>query len=144
MSVTKLDVNAFREQIKSNGGLQLHIKYGRTGSVSARLWHHDAIVLARASGGGYDKVGTVIGECVQILLQPELALLPLPTKRPDGSNKGFYGLFAANNSSKRLIDGACGLDAVLAILKACGFGSVRLLSTGKNSDMLLATREAKS
>lgn len=80
----------------------------------------------RTLGGGYDMIGTVLGNWFEAEHQAELTALVTTlqlehyvgtTKRPANA---FYGLFVRDDNSV-YIDGACGLSCVLDIIRACGY-----------------------
>ena len=80
----------------------------------------------RTLGGGYDMIGTVLGDWFEAEHQAELTALVTTlqlehyvgtTKRPANA---FYGLFVREDGSA-YIDGACGLSCVLDIIRACGY-----------------------
>lgn len=83
----------------------------------------------RTMGGGYDMVGTVIGEWFASEYQAELKQLAhenLEGFKPYGlsgstlHNGAFYGMYIKANGTVYL-DGACGLECMLRIIEACGF-----------------------
>lgn len=83
----------------------------------------------RTTGGGYDMVGTVIGDWFAAEYTNELSALVhanldgFVKYGASGStlhNPAFYGLYIRANGSV-YIDGACGVESVLKIIKACGF-----------------------
>ena len=80
----------------------------------------------RTLGGGYDMIGTVLGDWFETEHQDDLTALVTTlklehyagtTKRPAGT---FYGLFVRDDNSV-YIDGACGISCVLDIIRACGY-----------------------
>lgn len=142
MKLTTKDLEAIHETIERDG-LRIHLMTSRSGGTcKARLWHPDGHIVGSASGYHYDKRGAALGEAINLLFtQERLAKLPLPVRRKNGTvESGLYGLSEANGH--RLVDGACGFDCMLAILKALGFGDTEMYSTGKLSDMVIARRKA--
>lgn len=134
-----MDVEAIKQTIRNTGGFRVHLKYGRTGTVTARMWHPDGFRVGSAGGGGYDKRGTALGEAMMLFFAEELKSVPLPKRDKSGRTvEGFYGL--SEHNGKRYLDGACGIECMLKILKALGFDSVRTFETGKDSTMVLAER----
>ena len=84
----------------------------------------------RCSGGGYDMVGTVLGDFLECEYQDDLkALVADLPKVPYGStsrlqiaesvNPSFYGLTIRPDGSVCL-DGACGFDSMRRIARALG------------------------
>lgn len=83
----------------------------------------------RTIGGGYDMVGTVIGEWFAAEHQKELQALThanldgFVKYGSSGStlhNPAFYGLYIRANGSV-FLDGGCGIESMLRIIKSCGF-----------------------
>lgn len=136
----KLDLPLVRSQILSKGAeLRFHINYSRSGlTTKCRLWHHDGIVLGKASGGGYDKGGTALGQAIQALFAEEIKSLPLPTRTKSGGVKGLYGLYESKDG-RRWLEGGCGKESMLRILEALGY-TVSCYSTSKYSDLVVAIR----
>lgn len=132
--ITKEDLADFRRVALEQGELRVHLICSRGGTVSARMWHPDGAVIAKAGGGGYDKRGAALGDLMAKVFAPDLFTLPLPV-----DNQGLYGL--GEFKGNRYLDGACGTDSMLKVLRALGFTSTRLLETGRDSSMVLATRE---
>jgi hypothetical protein len=124
--------------------LRIHLTYGRGGTVKARMWHPDGHVLGSAGGGGYDKQGAALGEAIALLFPEELKTLPLPKYDPVTNRREEGALYGLGGNDlppvRRYIDGACGINCVLRIIKALGYSSVRLLNTGKDSSMVLAEK----
>lgn len=83
----------------------------------------------RCSGGGYDMVGSVLGDWLASEHQERLQILKAHNADKlescgyavDGWMKipGFYGL-TFDIMGKAHIDGACGVEAVIKIAEACG------------------------
>lgn len=107
-------------------------------------------MLGSASGGGYDKAGTALGQAIECLFKEELKALtpasiypgpadPEEVKRIRKVPGALYGLSRYPNGTMSL-DGACGLSCMLAVLRALGFTSVEIYDTGKLSDMVIARR----
>jgi hypothetical protein len=79
----------------------------------------------RCMGGGYDMLGTVMGDWFAAEHQAELVTLAdgLKPKKYGAASKSYpdyYGLYADSKGSL-YIDGACGLECVNAIIRACGY-----------------------
>lgn len=149
LSQSALDLQHIRETIASTGEVRLHLSYGRTGFVKCRIWHPEGFVLGSAGGGGYDKRGTALGEAMTKLFPNELTALAKqlgPTKEslnvvryPGGPQTRVYGL-GLGASGKAWLDGACGYECMLDVLRALGFTQVDMFSTGKSTDMVLARK----
>lgn len=133
------DFLAIKDSIDNGKEVRFHIIHSRSGlTTKCRLWHTDGRVLGSASGGGYDKAGAALGQAIEALFGEELRALPLPTSNKNGSHDGLYGL--GEHNGKRYLDGACGLECMLAVLRALGFTDTQKFDTGKLSDMILARR----
>lgn len=95
----------------------------------ARLDDSESGKRYRTCGGGYDMVGTVLGEWFQDQYQPELLALvhanadkleTYSTTCPDWQKVGgLYGL--TYRQSKVILDGGCGVESMVHIIEACGF-----------------------
>ena len=93
---------------------ELAIKYGISrakdtygyGLVTIKEMLHDT--RYQECGGGYDMLGSALGQFIQDNFQP--ALLELT-----GQIKNFYGM-RKNQSGSIIMDGACGLDSMILIL----------------------------
>lgn len=141
LSQKAMDVVAIKQSIQSQGEFRVHLAYSRGGTVTARMWHPDGFKVGSAGGGGYDKYGTALGEAIMLFFAEELKALPLPVRRSNGSvESGLYGM-AESKDGKRYLDGGCGIERMLDVLRALGF-EVDVYATGKNSEMVLA-RKAK-
>ncbi len=99
-----------------------------------RLMDQNAQKRYRCMGGGYDMLGTVVGDWLQANFQSRLQFLaksdnrtlvdcgysvPGWTKCPD-----LYGL-TFNPKGEARIDGACGIESVLRIAEAIGLTLTR-------------------
>jgi hypothetical protein len=95
----------------------------------ARLDSRDSGKRYRTCGGGYDMIGTVLGQYVENELQDKLrelvhsinGLLVDAGYTVPGYRKinDLYGLTVAPNGHVQ-IDGACGVDCVIRIIEALG------------------------
>src|SRR5678815_5478849 len=126
------DLAAIKDQITSGGEVRFHILHSRSGlTTKCRLWHTDGHVLGSASGGGYDKAGTALGQAIEVLFAEELKSLKPHGEWYYGDGKreyrklpdGLYGLTRAADGHM-ILDGACGLSCMLKVLEALGFASV--------------------
>lgn len=102
------------------------------GYGSSSIQNSRGETLARATGCGYDRFGTAIGQFIEATFPDELARLAkrfCKTKYAGDlkSAKAFYGMFKRNDGSV-MLDGACGYDCMYAILNAIGF---ELIESGK-------------
>lgn len=141
LSKRMMDVKAIKDCIGASGEFRLHLKYSRSGTVTARMWHTDGFKVGSAGGGGYDKRGTALGQALELFFSEELKALPLPKRDPKSGRtvEGFYGM-GEGKDGKRYLDGACGIECMIRILEALGFAKVRVFETGKDSSMVLAER----
>lgn len=83
----------------------------------------------RTMGGGYDMVGTVLGDWFEDQYQYKLIELiqantdkleVYSTTCPDWKKiQGLYGLTYCQG--KAIMDGGCGVESMLRIIEACGF-----------------------
>lgn len=84
----------------------------------------------KTCGGGYDMIGTVLGDWFQDQYQHELYTLALNNKNkmetystscPDWQKiPGLYGMTFQEGKGV-LLDGACGVESMIHIIEACGF-----------------------
>lgn len=104
----------------------------------------------RCMGGGYDMVGTVLAEWAQETHQDRLLALadrafyvsPVdgPYRRTDDESSAFYGMTRHEYGdavpvapTRVTLDGACGVESILRILKAAGLSLTRTYKTsGRN------------
>lgn len=127
------DVSEIRDTIRHTGEFRVHLIYARSGTCTkARMWHHDGQVVGRADGGGYDKGGAALGQAIELFFAEEL--------KAEGS--AITGLYGARRDAKGAVhlDGSCGKECMLAILKALGFTDCNLYETSKLSSMVLARK----
>ena len=100
-------------------------RWSTRGYGSSRIIDQRGNTLSKATGCGYDRFGTVIGDFIQTTFQAELQRLAkrfCKTKYPTGgkSSKQFYGLFMRPDGTPYL-DGACGYECMSRILNCIGF-----------------------
>lgn len=100
-------------------------RWSARGYGSSRIQNSRGETLARATGCGYDRFGTAIGQFIELTFPDELKRLAkrfCKTKYTGGlkSSKEFYGMFKRDDGSVSL-DGACGHDCMFKILNAIGF-----------------------
>lgn len=116
------------------------ITYGRTGCVTL---HDDyAGKRYRAGGGGYDKLGAVVGDWLGANFQAELVhqkphnIYP----RKDGEDQPKGGLYALSHihgakGTRASVDGSCGIESVRRIAEAIGL-DLRIVDMGKHADVM--------
>ena len=107
------------------------------GYGSSRIQNANGETLCKATGCGYDRFGTVIGDFIELTFPDELQRLAkrfCKTKYPTGgkSSKAFYGLFTRPDGTPYL-DGACGYDSMTSILNCIGFELVKVGSVEKSN-----------
>lgn len=131
LNQSAMRVDHIKETIQATGEFRVHLITSRQGTgVTARIWHADGFRVGHAGGGGYDRRGAALGQAIDLFFGPEL--LTLPPKR-------LYGL--SFYDGRAVLDGSCGLECMLAVLKALGFSKVRAFETGDRSTMILAEKE---
>ena len=84
----------------------------------------------RTCGGGYDMIGTVLGEWFEDQYQSEL--LELVEKNKDQLEaystsitdwkkvQGLYGMTYSAADGRVMLDGGCGVESMIRIIEACG------------------------
>lgn len=75
-------------------------------------------VRYRCMGGGYDMVGTVVGQWLEDLFQPQLQLLDL-SDAEGWSSRRHYGAIPGKDGYVHL-DGGCGLESMRSLAEAIG------------------------
>ena len=145
MALSEKDVESIKDSIVHSGEFRVHLIYSRSGmGVKCRMWHPDGQVVGSAGGCGYDKGGAALGQAIELFFQKELLGLT-PGRRwnrryncSERVESGLYGLAHYKDGTAGL-DGACGKECMVKVLRALGFQDVRILDTGKLSEMVLAT-----
>lgn len=143
------DIQAIRESITHGGEFRVHLMRSRSGlRTVCRMWHPDGYVMGTANGGGYDKAGAALGQCIEALFLEELkGLTPGYVSYPSGGQRnpeGLYGLTKFPAQEGRIsLDGSCGLECMLTVLRALGFTDCEQYNTGKLSRMVLARKPRK-
>lgn len=103
----------------------LNHKWSTRGYGSSRIFDSCGNALAKATGCGYDRLGSAMGEVVcDVFPEEVLKLAKRECKGPRRNYKKsakFYGLFYNAVEGKAWIDGACGFDCVKKILNKIGF-----------------------
>jgi hypothetical protein len=90
---------------------------------------HGGDVIAKATGCGYDRFGTVLGDAIEHLFGDALTKLARKEcRKPYGSfggnhkaSEALYGLFYDANKKRGYVDGGCGHDCMKRILNRIGF-----------------------
>ena len=147
MKLTTQDLEAVRETIKHQGSLRIHLMTSRSGGTcKARLWHPDGYVVGSAGGYGYDKRGAALGEAINLLFTQEQLFLLMPYDSKDKT--GLYGVRCyvedeKTGRTRTTVDGACGYEQMLKVLRTLGFTDAEMHNTGKLSDMVLARRNKR-
>ena len=121
-------IENLRRSILTLGEFRIHLRRSKgSGTVTARVWHPDGFRVGYA-GGGYDRAGSALGQAMERFLGPELL-------RSRASK--HYG--AKLYDGRVSLDGSCGMESMLAILRACGFNSAEQYDTDTHgSSMVLA------
>ena len=131
---TLLTIKQQNEFLTNNSHLtSLTHAWSSRGYGSSRIQNANGETLCKATGCGYDRFGTVIGEFIQTTFQAELQRLAkrfCKTKYAGDlkSSKEFYGMFLKKDGMVQL-DGACGHNCMYEILNAIGF---ELVQVGKS------------
>lgn len=133
---TLLTVKQQTEFLADNGHVaQIEHKWSCRGYGNSKIIDSRSNVVARASGCGYDRFGTVIGDYMETVFQNELNKLGkrfCKTKytRERKASKAFYGMFYNPKTGKAHLDGACGYECMHRILNCIGFELVQVGTTG--------------
>jgi hypothetical protein len=90
--------------------------HGATGAVSAKVFGQK---VGSAGGGGYDKHGAALGQFLEAYFQEELQEFFKHNKTSRGSIDpvGYYGAFVRSKDGAVLLDGACGIETMRAIME---------------------------
>lgn len=99
----------------------------------------------RTLGGGYDMIGTVLGDWFETEHQEDLTALvtTLQLEHYVGTTKHvpkYYGLFVRDDNSV-YIDGACGISCVLEIIRACGYKTQTCSDRNGRTESFLVWKE---
>ena len=123
---TLLTIAQQNEFLSNNWNLvDISHRWSCRGYGSSRIQNSRGETLAKATGCGYDRFGTAIGQFIEATFPDELQRLAkrsCKNKYGNGgkSSKEFYGLFIGNDG-KVYLDGACGYDCMFRILNCIGF-----------------------
>lgn len=133
---TLLTVKQQTEFLANNYHLaHIEHKWSCRGYGNSKIIDNRGEVVSRASGCGYDRFGTVIGDYMEAIFQTELNKLgkrfckTVYTKERKAS-KTFYGMFYNPKTGKAQLDGACGCECMYRILNCIGFELVQVGTTG--------------
>jgi hypothetical protein len=100
-------------------------KWSTRGYGNSKIVNGAGDVIGKASGCGYDRYGTAIGEAMTTLFPAEiLKLAKRECKGPRREYRGsetFYGLFYNAKTGRAWVDGGCGSSCMVKILKKIGF-----------------------
>lgn len=122
---TLLTIKQQKEFINNNWNLSsIEHKWSSRGYGNSKILDINNNVISKASGCGYDRFGTVIGDFIEKTFPNELNRLAkrfCKTKYAGNtkSSKQFYGLFLRDGVA--YLDGACGYDCMFKILNCIGF-----------------------
>ena len=128
---TLLTIKQQKEFLADNWKLEnISHAWSARGYGSSRIKNANGETLCKATGCGYDRFGTVIGDFIEFTFPDELKRLAkrfCKTKYAGGrkSSKEFYGMFLRKDKTVEL-DGACGERAMTDILACIGFELVRV------------------
>jgi len=112
-------------------------KWSCRGYGNSKMLHCDT-VIAKASGCGFDRFGTVLGDAIEHLFGGALTTLASKEcRKPYGSFGGdhkasdaLYGLFYDADKKRGYVDGGCGHDCMRRILNRIGFSLEYVGETG--------------
>ena len=132
---TILTIKQQSEFLSSNfSKTTLEHKWSCRGYGNSKIFDTNQNLVTKASGCGYDRFGTVIGQTMQILFSDELLkLAKRECKTGSITRKGaanFYGLFYNTKEKRAYVDGGCGIDSMKRILNKIGFELINTGSTG--------------
>lgn len=124
---TILTIKEQNEFIKTNySKVNIEHKWSCRGYGNSKILDTCDNILTKASGCGYDRFGTVIGDLIQLLFPVEL--LKLAKRECKGkrnstrkTSKVFYGLFYDSKNNRAYTDGGCGIECMKRILNKIGF-----------------------
>jgi hypothetical protein len=101
-----------------------------------------------AIGGGYDMLGTVIGDLVADKLQSHISMLTpyyIITNNygleKTNSRNAFYGLTFNQLTGKAIIENGCGMANVTKIIEACGYQLTGFYAKSKKESYLVLTQQ---
>ena len=117
------------------------------GYSMCRLDSDDSGKRYRTIGGGYDMVGTVLGDWLTAEHQDKLQALwqaNIQNVQQYGSHEqigGIYGLFRNPKNGRVYVDGACGRSSVERIAQGCGIDLEVVISKRGNLEGWVASWE---
>lgn len=128
--MTKKNENAaiVKEKLEGGSHFSIHWKWGvsrgtYTYGYNICTCYFGGYKVGRCNGGGYDMKGVSLAEFINAAYKEELLAL---------DNADLYGLNRAKEYA--YVDGACGIDCMIKILKALGF-VVEYFYMGNNESM---------
>lgn len=100
-------------------------KWSCRGMGNSKILNGADEVIGKASGCGYDRFGTALGDAITTMFPQQL--LELAKRECKGRRRNykqaprFYGLFYNSITGKAWVDGGCGSDCMKKILNKIGF-----------------------
>lgn len=102
-------------------------KWSCNGYGNSKILDSRGAVIGKASGCGYDRYGTALGEAICAMFPEEIAKLAkreckgARNELRKGSRK-YYGLFLSKSKERgAYVDGGCGYNCMTKILNKIGF-----------------------
>lgn len=123
--LTKVAQQEFLNQNRQLTTLQF--KWTCRGNGGVTLLDRSDNRLGRASGTGYDRAGTLLGDFIEDHFQNELDNLAKRFRNASGgarqveSSKEFYGLYWNTCTKVAYVVGSCGFESMRKILNVIGF-----------------------
>lgn len=100
-------------------------KWSCRGYGNSKLFDRLGYQITKASGCGYDRFGTVVGQMIEKYFADELLILAKRECKGRGKSRktsnNFYGLFYNKEKDYAYVDGGCGIDCMKRILNKIGF-----------------------
>jgi len=123
---TLLTIKQQEQWIISNGAnYRLQHKWSCRGMGNSKIINNAGTVIGAASGCGYDRYGSALGEAVITMFPEEVHTLAKRhckgRRRTYKQAPNLYGLFYNAVKDKAWVDGACGSSCMTKILNAIGF-----------------------
>ena len=110
--------------LDSNDTTLVH-KWSCHGMGNSKILDSSGNIIGRASGCGYDRFGSALGNAISELFPAEI--LKLAQRECKGSRQNyktsqkFYGIFYNSVDKQAWLDGACGEQSMKTILNKIGF-----------------------
>jgi len=113
-------------------------KWSTRGMGSSRILNGADEVIGRAGGCGYDRFGAALGKAMEHYFTDEIMKLAKrecrgPRHNYKGSKK-FYGLFYDATKKEAWLEGACGSQSMMKILKKIGFSLEHIGGTSRSNN----------